>query len=78
MTRPESPATSTARMLDEYAAHLRSLPARQPFPLATDAPSAPPVRVRALEPLPFPLVRRVVWTTPAGATEPVRRVLVVR
>jgi hypothetical protein len=57
-TRPESPATSTARLLDEYAAHLRSLPA-EPFPLATDAPRAPPVRVRVLEPLPFPLVRVV-------------------
>jgi hypothetical protein len=50
----------------------------EPFALATDAPGAPPVRVRALEALPFPLVRRVVWTAPEGATEPIRRVLVVR
>jgi hypothetical protein len=35
----------------------------EPFALATDAPSAPPVQVRSLEPLPFPLVRR----TPAQA-----------
>lgn len=35
----------------------------EPFPLATDAPSAPPLRVRSLDALPIPLVRR----TPAQA-----------
>jgi hypothetical protein len=30
----------------------------EPFALATDAPSAPPMRVRSLDALPFPLVRR--------------------
>jgi len=35
----------------------------EPFALATDAPSAPPLRVRTLDALPIPLVRR----TPAQA-----------